>query len=464
MSNSKVTSEAASSRPQYQCFEYVSYDLEGHTLRLQYRLTGSSDPDLTFCEVLGLPTSLPAPPLSDPLTHALLRACLFSFGVSYYKAALAPEIKGPKISLEEAQFWNLLYGEGMGEFYFRNGLPIPDQIGFEALVDASQPKPHESLTPTLHPRRALVLIGGGKDSGLVAEIAQHSGIETEALSLGDSPWMESSSQASHLKLHRISRQIDPQLLALNAKGAWNGHVPISACIAAIAVLVAHAGGFTDVLVGNERGADDANVEWNGRSINHQWSKSSLFEGRFQSWCDQHAIGAPRYASLLRPLSEIRIAAAFAQCKNQHPAFTSCNRNFRLNPSERPTRWCGRCAKCTFVALILSPHLSDQELQTIFGMPVISQDHNAQHLEALLGLSDVKPWDCVGTAKECWLSLLQLQRQGRLPEVLSNLAARAPTEYTGSGLTKAWEEEWALRPSPLLSSQWHHCLYAYLESH
>ena len=464
MSTSKAIFEAANHRPQHQCFEFVSYDLEGHALRLNYRLTGGPDPDQSFCEALSLPDSLPAPDPNSLVTQSLLRACLFSFGVSYYKAALPATMKGPPISSQEADFWNLLYSEGMGEFYFRNGLPIPDKVGFETLSNPA-------LSAQIHPQsshstkeRTLVLIGGGKDSALVAEIVRESGVEAEALSLGNSPWMETCAHASHLKLHRIARQIDPGLLSLNAKGAWNGHVPISACIAAISSLIAHAAGFSDVLVGNERGADDANTEWEGRAINHQWSKSSLFEKQFQNWCSSHAPGAPRYASLLRPLSEIRIAAAFSKCKNQHSAFTSCNRNFRIKVSERPARWCGECAKCTFVALILAPHLSDAEQSAIFDSAVLTQDSNAEHLRALLGLSTIKPWDCVGTAKECWLSLLQLQRQGRLPECLNTLAAEAPQELTGLGFDQAWAEEWSIHTSPLLSEQWQSRLHAYLDAH
>lgn len=464
MSNSKVISEAAKNRPQHQCFECVSYDLQGHALRLNYRLTGGPDPDISFCEALSLPVDLPAPDLSDPTTQSLLTACLFTFGVSYFKAALPKKILGPAISRDEADFWNLLYTEGMGEFYFRNGLAIPDSVGFEALIDPKMTLIDSPAPSSGTKERALVLMGGGKDSALVAEIVRASEVEAEALSLGYSTWMETSAHASGLKLHRVGRQIDPALLELNTRGAWNGHVPISACIAAISTLIAYAAGFSDVLVGNERGADDANTEWQGRAINHQWSKSSLFEHQFQRWCTKHVTGAPRYSSLLRPLSEIRIAAAFSKCKKQHPAFTSCNRNFRLNPAERPTRWCGQCAKCTFVALILAPHLTDSEQLQIFGSMLLSMDCNQVHLHQLLGLSAIKPWDCVGTAKECWLSLLALQRQGRLPKELNGLADQAPLELTGDGFENAWSLEWQLHASPLLPESWRTRLDAYLNTH
>ncbi len=471
MNNWNSTSAAPERRPRHAEFHFLSSALQGHTLQLHYALRGGPDPDQSFCERLTLPAGLPPPNRQDPAIQALVRACHLAFGVSYYKAALPPQVvlSAPgydRLTLQELAFWDLLYSDGLGEFYFRNGLPVPADVGFlrqarpaaardPAANDASA---NRAEAPT---ERALVLIGGGKDSGLVADMVQTSGVAAAALSLGDSPWMARSAAAAGMTLHRIGRQIDPALLTLNAQGAWNGHVPISACIAAVACLVARTGGFTDVLVGNERGANDANVVWQGRPINHQWSKSSRFEQAFQHW-SHYAVGPwPRYASVLRPLSEIRIAAAFAQCPAQHAHFTSCNRNFRQSPGARPARWCGVCAKCVFVALILAPHLDAARTATIFDTGILTNPENRPHLLALLGLADVKPWDCVGTAQECWLSLLALQRQGRLPAELAALAAQAPATLLGNGFDRAWAAEWASQPSPDLSPAWRARLDAYL---
>ncbi len=442
-------------------------------------MRGGPDADLRFCETLELPAGLPAPDLDDPGQVALVRACHLTFGISYYKAALPgrivfdPPAYGT-LDAAEVEFYDRLYSEGLGEFHFRNGLSVPDGAGFAAAaamsaaaaqsatgapgadrIDADLPAPK---TPHAG---SLVLIGGGKDSGLVAELVRASGEPAAALALGNSPWMERSAAAAGLTLHRIGRQIDPALLALNARGAWNGHVPISACIAAVSTLVARAAGFRDVLVGNERGADDANLQWQGRAVNHQWSKSSRFERSFQQLCQRTVGPWPRYASLLRPLSEIRIAAAFARCTAQHDQFTSCNRNFRLDPRQRPQRWCTTCAKCVFVALILTPHLTDQQRDAIFGADLLAAPENRTHLLALLALADVKPWDCVGTARECWLSLLTLARQQRLPAGLLDLLAHTPADLQGAGFAEAWQDEWQVRASPLLPPEWQERLHAYL---
>ncbi|MDE3012265.1 MAG: endonuclease domain-containing protein [Pseudomonadota bacterium] len=396
--------------------------------------------------------------------QALVRACHLSFGVSYYKAALPARIVAHGVVADEVGFWDLLYGEGLGEFYFRNGLPVPDRPGFGHPDNLAQRSDAPATTPAAAgpPHEAtLVLIGGGKDSGLVAEIVRASGVRAAALALGDSPWMERSAAAAGLLLHRVERRIDPLLFALNASGAWNGHVPVSACIAAVSLLVARAAGFTDVLVGNERGADHANLLWQGREVNHQWSKSSRYERALQDWCGRHVGVWPRYASLLRPLGEVRIAREFAHCPDQHPSFTSCNRNFRLDPASRPERWCGECAKCVFVALILSPHLDEAQAHAIFGQDILARAANRPHLEALLGLADVKPWDCVGTPQECWLSLLALHRQGRLPAALADLPARAPAALQGGGFAAAWEHELQADPAPTLTAVWRARLDAYL---
>lgn len=414
---------------------------------------------LDFAENLTLPPTLAAPDPQDSTVQALLRGVLLTFGVSYYKATLPETITGIRLHPDEHAFWTALYTEGMGEFYHRNGFLVPDEVDFETEASAL-PQKRQPLVPSVKP---LILMGGGKDSAVVADLVRRMGLPAEALALGESVWIASSSLAAELPLHTIQRRIDPTLFALNAQGAFNGHVPISACIASIATLVAYANGFTDILVGNERGADEANLIEAGRLINHQWSKSSRFERLFQTWVSTFAPGSPRYQSLLRPLSEIRIAALFSQIRTQHAHFTSCNKNFRQNNKERPARWCKGCAKCVFVSLLLSPHLDHASEASIFESSLFWQaPHNRAHLEALLGLKAVKPWDCVGTVHECWLSFLAYRAHHPLPPDLEALAAEAPQALL-TEFSSRWAQEWALKDVDTLSPFWTDRLHALLDT-
>lgn len=444
-------------RPRHAAFRFDSATLNGRELTLRYLLTGGPDPDIAFEELLQLPAGLPAPDPADPLVQRLVDGCHRAFGVSYFKAALPAHIDAAPVSPQDAGFWDLLYTEGLGEFYFRNGLSPRGKAAFprSAAVPA-QPlpgKPGNSGT--------LVLLGGGKDSALVADIVKSRGGPAAALTLGASPWMQRSAQAAGLQLHTIGRRLDPHLLKLNVSGAWNGHVPISACIAFVATLVACAGDFAGLFTGNERGAEDSVLEKDGFAINHQWSKTLRFERAFRAWCARQYAHGPQYCSLLRPLGEIHIAQLFARLASQHGSFTSCNGNFRQDGQSVP-RWCGRCAKCVFVSLLLRPHLDAGQEQVVFGHDFLADEHNRAQMQDLLGLGTGKPWDCVGTLQECRLSFTALARQGRLTGMAAAVAAAHP-EALEADFAARWREECTLSTEHCLSPDWQETLHAYIRA-
>jgi hypothetical protein len=227
---------------------------------------------------------------------------------------------------------------------------------------------------------------------------------------------------------RATRRIDPRLLELNARGAINGHVPITGVLSAIAVAAAVLHDADEVVMSNEWSASQANVEWHGRAINHQWSKSLAFETAFRAVLGESMTDPVDYFSLLRPLTSLRIAQRFAALDAYFPTFRSCNRAFHIEPGARRTEWCGECDKCCFVDLVLAPYLSTETLESIFGgrEPLQRADLIAQ-FDALLALGpDRKPFECVGDEHECraaaYLASCRADRAGQ--PVLADLAARA----------------------------------------
>lgn len=443
-------------RPRHGIFRFTRCELLGHELRLGYLLTGGPDADIAFEEKIHLPAELPAPDSSDPVVQELMDGCHRVFGVSYFKAALPARIEAKPVTDADADFWDTVYTEGMGEFYYRNGLSPLGKASFPRTSETMFR--HESAKPA---ENTLVLIGGGKDSSLVADIVLSSGVPAVALSLGTSVWMTTSAEAAGLKLYSITRQLDKKLFELNKEGAWNGHVPISACIAFVSVLVAYAGGFGNVIAGNERGAEDYQIEVDGIPINHQWSKTFRFEKSFHDWCDRHFTHSPRYFSLLRPMSEIHIAKLFARLPHLLENFTSCNRNFTQAATRNDPRWCGICSKCIFVYLLLSPHLTDMQLVSVFGKDFLADSRNKKTLEALLGVGDGKPWDCVGTTEECRLSLTALHRQQRLPELAAEIMQQYPDVMSGADFEQKWNAEQTLAAPHLLTKDWQDRLDAYI---
>src|SRR5690606_18273287 len=82
-------------------------------------------------------------------------------GVSDYKAAVPPEIRIDGYAIDEATAALLeqVYLNGLGEFAYRNGLDLRGRIRFPRQGGAAVQAPAAGL-----PGRALVAIGGGKDS------------------------------------------------------------------------------------------------------------------------------------------------------------------------------------------------------------------------------------------------------------------------------------------------------------
>ena len=74
-------------------------------------------------------------------------------------------------------------------------------------------------------------------------------------------------------------------------------------------------------------------------------------------------------------------------------FRSCN------VGSKTDSWCGKCPKCLFTWIILSPFLSREKLTAIFGKDLMADERLRPILEELNGTAAVKPFECVGTVEE-----------------------------------------------------------------
>ncbi|MEM9988444.1 MAG: hypothetical protein AAF723_02910, partial [Pseudomonadota bacterium] len=178
--------------------------------------------------------------------------------------------------------------------------------------------------------------------------------------------------------------------------------------------------------------------------NHQYSKSSAFEALMRAAIAEADPAAPTLYSVLRPFSELWIGRAFAKLKTPFSRFTSCNRNFRL-AGDATKRWCGECAKCAFTSLILAPFITEGEAMQIFGKNFLNRPALQPLYQELCGLTDHKPWDCVGTITECRLALW---RASQRPEWADSLAVKTllpqvKSLHTEEELHTLWAE--ALTP-------------------
>ncbi|MCA1689512.1 MAG: endonuclease domain-containing protein, partial [Actinobacteria bacterium] len=331
----------------FETFRFVGRELDDRgRVRLRYAL----DHEIEFVEEIDLPEGTRVDPAARQRVDALLSLLHWVAGVSYYKTAaparVSPEIGPPPPAA--ARLLKALYSEGLGEFAYVNGLtglPRPrfapgPEIGGGAVGDSRPPAgggPGEL-------RRVLVPIGGGKDSVVALEAVRRSDCEVALFSVGDLPAIAGTAQVAGLPHLVACRRLDPGLAGLNRAGALNGHVPITAIVACIAVLTAALHDFDAVAMANERSASHGNVRWDGIEVNHQFSKGFPAERLLRAAVAEAVDGVDVF-SVLRPASELAIARAFARLEPYHGVFTSCNAIFRLDPARRASSWCCDCPKC-----------------------------------------------------------------------------------------------------------------------
>lgn len=385
-------------------FSGVEIDEPAREARLRYAIGDA----YAFTERLAFDAPLPAKgsPLRAPF-EAALETLHLAAGVSYYKTCLPPKIAAPGAALsdDQRQFFQTLYVDGLGEFGVRNGIDVSARVDFLNATCATG-APRAASAPPL-PRRSAVLVGGGKDSLVSVEALRAGGEPMTLFAVNPKKPILDCAEASGLPFAKVTRHLDPLLFELNAKGAWNGHVPITAIVSFIAVAASFVEGFDTVVLSNERSADQGNVVAHGREVNHQYSKTTAAEHDIAAMIARHIHRDLAYFSLLRPLSEAHIAALMARSTRYDSAFTSCNRSFQINPKAPPARWCGDCPKCRFSFLMLAQPMGRARIECVFGKNMLDDASQLAGYEELVGVSGHKPWECVGEIAESGAALLRL---------------------------------------------------------
>lgn len=368
-------------------------------------------------------------PFDGDVNEDALRSYAFHLGlveaISYWKAACPPEfvVEAGVLSPGQVRFWYDLFIHGLGEFFYRNTIDFTHE-NFLTIVSAGKDKQfdlarYDNLSSS---SSDLFLVGGGKDSAVALGLLKKSSRKLRAMIVNPTRAARAIAVASDLPAPLIvERAIDPKLLELNQKGYLNGHTPFSAYLAFLGVTVAFLHGQGQVIVANEKSADEGNVVFHGMEINHQYSKSFRFEQSFRQYVAEFLPGSASYFSFLRPLNDIQIAVLFAKYPQYYPLFRSCNVGSKTGV------WCGTCAKCAFTYLILVPFLSFTDIARIFGDDFFAHPEIIGFIRELVGLAPVKPFECVGTRDEArlavWLCVEKYKKEGKdVPEGLLRIYA------------------------------------------
>lgn len=394
-------------------FESCEYDENSGEIRLRYSL----DDDCVFVETV----ELPKPSIStdrrrkDSLNRALF-ALHLAGGTSYYKTCCPRQIdvRSGVLNDEQAVFWHDTYENGLGEFFCKNDIDFRDLIRFPSVGDVRPASLKRTRSENAAPR-VLVPIGGGKDSMVTIELLRKQNADITLFRVGEHPAIDELAKAAGLPLITVRRKLSPALFDLNARGALNGHVPVTAYISCLGVFAAMLYDFDAVVFSNERSADEGNTEFHGMTVNHQWSKSLDFEEEFGSYLKKFVDADAQCFSLLRPLSELHITKIFSQYPEYANLCTSCNANWRLVKERPAEKWCGVCPKCAFVFAMLSAFIEEPMLTEIFNGNLYENETLLPLFRQLLGTEGFKPFECVGTPEETQAAFVLAHRRGNYEE-------------------------------------------------
>ena len=397
-------------RQRYPVFSYDGFTVERADGRVRIRFDFSIPGLCEFHPETTINTDKLA--LLNRFDSADARKILFALGlveaVSYWKCVCSPRfiVRCGALSDADKGWWKKLWYHGLGEFFYQNGI----ETSFEHFVKIEcdfKPERKEREIKDEYRTSGLNIIpvGGGKDSCVTLDLLKDIKDSTLCFTVNDQPARTQTAAVagySPEKILKTTRQIDKELLQRNKEGFLNGHTPFSAIVAFLGLYCAHITGAGNMILSNESSANEATV--GGTEINHQYSKSYAFEQDLNDYMKRNFGGRTNYFSLLRPFNELQIARRFAALKQFHPVFRSCNIGSKNNI------WCGRCAKCLFVYIILSPFMERRELLDIFGHDMLEKEEMLKDFEGLAGLSEVKPFECVGTVEEVRCALFMVAQK------------------------------------------------------
>ncbi|MDO5559025.1 MAG: hypothetical protein Q4F95_05445 [Oscillospiraceae bacterium] len=382
-------------RSLYPEFVYHGYDIEETEesigIRYNFEIRGLSDFNPTWKFIKQDAQSLK--------NNRTFNKLVFSLGmvelVSYWKVTCSPlvTVKGFSMTQKQISWWKKLYYNGLGEFFYRNQIDA-DPLTFMNIEasgndDFSQ---HDNIPRDLN--GCLIPVGGGKDSIVTLDLLSDMVPESCCYLINKRNSIYQSAYTAGYTDGQIvlaQRTLDKNILRLNSEGFLNGHTPFSAIVAFSSVIAAFMNSKKYVVLSNEASANESTVK--GSQVNHQYSKSYEFEKDFFEYEKEFIGSEVYYFSMLRPLSEYQIASYFSDLKKYHKIFRSCN------VGSKTDSWCSNCSKCLFVCLILSPFLEYEELCEILGSNIADREDMLETFRKLIGLTDEKPFECVGSRDE-----------------------------------------------------------------
>lgn len=345
-------------------------------------------------------------------------ALFFAFvvlGTSYYKVAPTKKVVlNRDITRGQAEFFNLIYQEGMSQFAFENNLKRDDLADFTSYIDdlAIEPKDNKKIDDLI-----LALISGGKDSLLLAEILKEEKANFRVLYIAGANGSYPDVIRDFGEPMVIRRFIDKE--RLKKANGLNGHVPITLINEALALIQAVLIGADKIELGIGREGLEPHTWIDDLPVNHQWSKTEEAQNMLKKYVNTFIDSNLSIGSVLDDLTELEIAKEFAEkCWDKYGhRFSSCNlANYKQGVENKQLKWCGECAKCANSYLLFAPFVPFDEQKELFGRDLFSDSRLTDIFKGLLGVDGVmKPFECVASIEELrWAYHNRLPGYSKLP--------------------------------------------------
>lgn len=387
----------------------------------------------TFTDQLFFPDV--APELWEKVPKAVLeptlQALLLMIGINYWCVFPTKNIRieGFALTREQAKFWDALYLNGLGEFFYNMKIDFHGLIAFPYDASLTAPLPARFERPT----KALLLNGAGKDSILSAEILKAEGVPFDFFAYEPTPAHKRIASLVGAKTINVTRRRDSYLDVIMSLFGVSSAYPSVSTFTFVAVLLAELLGYDKIVFSNEKSADFGNLTYLGLPVNHQWCKSSEAEKMVNDYIQRFITPDISTSSLLRKYSELEIVRRFVS----HPKYlryvTSCNTYFWLSRTEqllmRKSYWCKKCPKCVFLFACFAAYLPKKEVVDIFGDDIYTKKRLLPLVRRILGIEGFKPLDCVGEPEEMILAMHLASRSG---------------EYAGEPAMQLFEERFPSR--------------------
>jgi len=362
----------------------------------------------TFADQLMFPDVTPElwEKIPKDVLEPTLQALLLMIGINYWCVFPTKNIYIKEFTLTHAQarFWDSLYLNGLGEFFYDMKINFQNLIAFPYDASLSEPIP----TRFKRPVRTLLLNGAGKDSILSAEMLKASNTPFDFFSFAPTPAHKHIAELVGAKTIKVNRRRDPYIDVFMSLFGVSSAYPSVSTFTFIATLLAELLGYNSIIFSNERSADFGNLTYLGLPVNHQWCKSSEAEKIVNDYIQHYITPDISTNSFLRKYSELEIVQRFVRYPQYLHHVTSCNNYFWLTRIEQlllhKSYWCNRCPKCVFLFACFTAFLPKKEVIDIFGANLYTKKRLLPLFRRILGIEGFKPLDCVGEPEEMILAM------------------------------------------------------------